>query len=375
MKVMHTSDLHIGRVLLEESLLADQQHILDEIIRVAREEKTEVLMISGDIYDKSIPSAEAVRLFNDFLVKLSQLECEVLMIRGNHDSADRLNFGSQLFDRLNIHIVCEYDGHISRFSKGNVEFYLLPFIKPFHLKGYLSEEEYAGIRSSNDMMKAVLERETIDENKVNILMMHRFVKAGDKMPELSESESQTFVGTLDPVDSSLLDKFDYVALGHIHKPQIIKRDTVRYCGTPMKYSFSEANNENGVVIYDTDSHETRTVRLKPLREMRNIKVTYEEAMNLPDSDDLLRIELQDEPLVSSPLDNLKRKFPNLLSLVPLRHQQQSKGIFARRTEISARDTPETLFAEFFELQAGRKLNENEEKYFRSIMEELREEEA
>ena len=128
--IAEVSDLHIGRVLLEESLLADQQQILDEIIRVAREEKTEVLMISGDIYDKSIPSAEAVRLFNDFLVKLSRLECEVLMIRGNHDSADRLNFGSRLFDRLNIHIVCEYDGHISRFSKGNVDFYMLPFIKP-----------------------------------------------------------------------------------------------------------------------------------------------------------------------------------------------------------------------------------------------------
>lgn len=375
MKVMHTSDLHIGRVLMEESLLEDQQHILDEIIRVAREEKAEVLMISGDIYDKSIPSAEAVRLFNDFLVKLSELDCEVLIIRGNHDSADRLNFGSQLFDRLNIHIVSEYNGHIAKFSKGNTDFYMLPFIKPFHLKGYLSEEEYAAVRNSSDMMKAVLERETIDENRTNILMMHRFVKAGEKLPELSDSESQLSVGTLDPVDSSLLDQFDYVALGHIHKPQIIKRDTVRYCGTPMKYSFSEANNVNGVVIFDTDTGEIKTVELKPLREMRNIKVTYEEAMNLPDSNDLLRIELQDEPPVSSPLDNLKRKFPNLLSLVPLRHQQQSKGIFAHRTEISSQDTPETLFAEFFEMQEGRKLNENEEKYFRSIIEELREEEA
>ena len=304
-----SSDLHIGRVLLEESLLDDQKHILNEIIRIAQQEKVEVLMIAGDIYDKSIPSAEAVRLFNDFLVKLSELECDVLMIRGNHDSADRLNFGSRLFDRLNIHIVSEYDGHISRFSRGNTEFYMLPFIKPFHLKGYVSEEEYALIRNSNDMIKAVLDRETIDDKKVNILMMHRFVKAGDKLPELSESESQLSVGTLDPVDSSLLDRFDYVALGHIHKPQIIKRDTIRYSGTPMKYSFSEADNENGVVIYDTDSHETRTIRLKPLREMRSLKVTYDEAMSLPDSDDLLRIELQDEPPVSNPLDNLKRKFP------------------------------------------------------------------
>ena len=206
MKVMHTSDLHIGRVLLEESLLADQKHILNEIIRIAQQEKVEVLMIAGDIYDKSIPSAEAVRLFNDFLVKLSELECDVLMIRGNHDSADRLNFGSRLFDRLNIHIVSEYDGHISRFSRGNTEFYMLPFIKPFHLKGYVSEEEYALIRNSNDMIKAVLDRETVDDKKVNILMMHRFVKAGDKLPELSESESQLSVGTLDPVDSSLLDR-------------------------------------------------------------------------------------------------------------------------------------------------------------------------
>lgn len=375
MKVMHTSDLHIGRILMEESLLQDQQHILDEIIRTAREEKVSVLMISGDIYDKSIPSADAVRLFNDFLVKLSQLDCDVLIIRGNHDSADRLNFGAELFDKLNIHIVTEYKGRISRFSKENAEFFLLPYIKAFNLKGYLSEEEYAGIRNANDVLKTVLRREEIDENKVNILMLHRFVSSSGKLPELSDSESMLNVGSLDPVDCDLLNCFDYVALGHIHKPQTIKRDTVRYSGTPMKYSFSEVRNNNGVVIYDTDNGDIKTIPLKPLREMRVIKDTYENIMAMENSDDILRIELTDEPEVSSPLDNLKRKFPNLLSLVPLRHEVEARGIFAGRSEITSQDSPETLFAEFFRLQTGRPLSDKEQDYFRNVLDELREEEA
>ena len=375
MKVMHTSDLHIGRILMEESLLRDQQHILNEIIRVAVDEKVSVIMISGDIYDKSIPSADAVRLFNDFLVKLASLECDVLIIRGNHDSADRLNFGAELFDRLNIHIITEYKGRISRFSKENADFYLLPFIKPLNLKDYLSEEEYASINNSNDMMKAVLDREVIDESKVSILMMHRFVTAGSQKPELSESESMLNVGSLDPVDCDILDRFDYVALGHIHKPQSIRRDTVRYSGTPMKYSFSEVNNRNGVVIYDTETKQIRTVELEPLRKMRVIKDTYENIMKMDNSEDILRIELMDEPEVSSPLDNLKKKFPNLLSMVPLRHETAARGIFAGRTAITSRDSPETLFAEFFSLQAGRELNEKETAYFRNVLDELREEEA
>ena len=372
MKVLHTSDLHIGRSLLEESLLPDQEYILKQIIRVIKDEAVDVVMISGDIYDKSIPAADAVRLFNDFLVDLSQCDCEVLMIRGNHDSADRLNFGSDLFDRLNIHIVTEYKGHTARFSKGNVDFYMLPFIKPFNLKDYLTEEEYASINSSSDMMKAVLQKENIDKNKVNILMMHRFVRKGDKLPELSESESMLNVGTLDPVDAGLLDDFDYVALGHIHKPQTIGRDTLRYSGTPMKYSFSEVNNKNGVIIYDTDTKEINVLPLHPLREMRVIKDTYANIMKMNNSIDLLRIELQDEPEVSTPLDELKKKFPNLLSLVPVMRQYESRGMFAGRTEITARDSPETLFAEFFELQTGREMNDREQAFLKDILDDMRE---
>ena len=373
MKVLHTSDLHIGRSLLEESLLPDQEHILKQIIRVIKDEAVDVVMISGDIYDKSIPAADAVRLFNDFLVDLSQCDCEALIIRGNHDSADRLNFGSDLFDRLNIHIVTEYKGRITRFSKGNAEFYMLPFIKPFNLKDYLTEEEYASINGSSDMVKAVLRREHIDKNRVNILMMHRFVCKGDKYPETSESESMLNVGTLDPVDAGLLDAFDYVALGHIHKPQTIGRDTLRYSGTPMKYSFSEVNNHNGVVIYDTDTKETEIMPLHPLREMRVIRDTYSNIMSMDNSKDLLRIELQDEPDVSTPLDELKKKFPNLLSLVPLTRRYQSRGMFAGRTEITARDSPETLFAEFFQLQTRREMNDREQAFLKGILDNMREE--
>ena len=375
MKILHTSDLHIGRTLMDASLYDDQKHILSEIIKITEKEKADVLLISGDIYDKSIPSGEAVKLFNDFLNDLAHLDCEVLNIRGNHDSLDRLNFGSRLFDRLNIHIVSEYDGKISVFRKGNVDFYMLPYVKPFYIRDFMSPEEYETVKNSNDMMKWILGRENIDKTRKNVLLLHQFVIANNKAPELSESESVLNVGSLDPIDAALLKDFDYVALGHIHKPQKVGRETVRYSGTPMKYSFSEVNNHNGMVLYDSETDEIRLIELKPIREMRVIRDSYENILKMEGSNDLLRIELTDEPEVSNPLDNLKRKFPNLLSLVPLRHRQQSAGIFAKRTEISSRDTPEALFAEFFELQEGRKLNDDEEKYFRSVMEELREDEA
>ena len=367
MKILHTSDLHLGKSLLEESLFEDQKLVLEDIIKIIKEKNIDVVLIAGDIYDKSIPSVDAVNLFDNFLFELSKIKTEVLIISGNHDSNDRLSFGSKIFDNMNIHIETEYTGKLKKYSFDDVDFYMLPFVKPFHIKKYMTMEEYENVNSSNEMMKWILKNEKIDKSRKNIIMLHQFVmNAGDKI-EFSDSESQTNVGTLDAIDVNLFDDFDYVALGHIHRGQKIKRDTVRYSGTPLKYSFSEVNNKNGVIIYDTDSKEYEIIEINPLRKMRVIRGYFDDIMKMDKSDDLIRIELLDENNIISPMDDLKKKFPNALSLAFISNKASDENIFNTVNNISENETPFELFNDFFEYQNGRKLNDNESKYLNNII--------
>lgn len=367
MKILHTSDLHLGKNLLEESLFEDQKLVLEDIIKIIKEKNIDVVLIAGDIYDKSIPSVDAVNLFDNFLFELSKIKTEVLIISGNHDSNDRLSFGSKIFDNMNIHIETEYTGKLKKYSFDDVDFYMLPFVKPFHIKKYMTMEEYENVNSSNEMMKWILKNEKIDKSRKNIIMLHQFVmNAGDKI-EFSDSESQTNVGTLDAIDVNLFDDFDYVALGHIHRGQKIKRDTVRYSGTPLKYSFSEVNNKNGVIIYDTDSKEYEIIEINPLRKMRVIRGYFDDIMKMDKSDDLIRIELLDENNIISPMDDLKKKFPNALSLAFISNKSNDENIFNTVNIISENETPFELFNDFFEYQNGRKLNDNESKYLNNII--------
>ena len=189
MKILHTSDLHLGKNLSEESFFEDQKYILNEIIKIVKEKDIKIVMIPGDIYDKSIPSSEASMLFDNFLTQLSKLDIKVLITSGNHDSNERLSYGSKIFNEFNIHIVTSYNGRIEKVSIENVDFYLLPFLKPFHIKKLMEEKEYDKIKNSNDMMKWILERENIDKSKKNILLSHQFVMWDGKLPEQCDSES------------------------------------------------------------------------------------------------------------------------------------------------------------------------------------------
>ena len=318
MKILHTSDLHIGKNLSEESFYEDQKYILDEIINIIKEKQVEVVMIPGDIYDKSIPSSDASVLFDTFLTNLSKLNVKVLITSGNHDSNERLAFGSKIFNENGIHIVTKYNGEIEKITMDDTDFYLLPFLKPFHIKHLMSDKEYENINNSNDMMKWILERESIDKTKKNILLAHQFVMWNGELPEQCDSESISInnVGTLDAIDANLFDDFDYVALGHIHRPQKIKRDTIRYSGTPLKYSFSEANDKKSVVIIDSNDIENiELVELKPLRNMTILKGTFEEVMNMKPSDDIIKVELNDENTLISPMEEIKKRFKNAISLV------------------------------------------------------------
>lgn len=373
MKILHTSDLHLGKNLSEESFYDDQKYILDEITNIVKEKEINVVMIPGDIYDKSIPNIEASIMFDKFLTDLSKMNVIVLITSGNHDSNERLSFGSKIFNEFNIHIVTSYEGQIEKISINDVNFYLLPFLKPFHLKHLINEKEYEKINNSNDMMKWILNREKIDKSKKNILLAHQFVMWDGKLPEQCDSESISInnVGTLDAIDANLLDDFDYVALGHIHKPQKIKRDTVRYSGTPLKYSFSEVNDKKSVVIIDTDNIDNiELLELKPLRNMKILRGTFKEVMNMKPSDDIIKVELEDENTIISPMEEIKQRFRNAIALVFINKYQSNSETGLK--EIKEDASPYELFNLFFTEQNGREMSKEEDDYIKSIIETLKE---
>ena len=373
LKILHTSDLHLGKNLSEESFYEDQKYILNEIINIVKEKEIKVIMISGDIYDKSIPSAEANMLFDNFLTKLSKLNTQVLIISGNHDSNERLSYGSKIFNEFNIHIVTSYKGQIEKINIEDTDFYLLPFLKPFHLKHLMSELEYEEINNSNDMMQWILNRENLDRSKKNILLAHQFVMWNGKLPEQCDSESISLnnVGTLDAIDANLLDDFDYVALGHIHRPQKIKRNTIRYSGTPLKYSFSEVNDKKSVVIIDTDNIENiELLELSPLRDMQVLKGRFENIMNMKPNDNIIKVELEDENTIISPMEEIKKRFKNAIALVFINKYETNN---TKLKEIKEDATPYELFTSFFKEQNGRDMTQDEDKYIKSIIESLKEE--
>lgn len=373
MKILHTSDLHLGKNLSEESFYEDQKYILDEIIKIVKENDVKVVMISGDIYDKSIPSSDAELLLDNFLTQLSKINVTVLMISGNHDSSERLSYGAKIFNNFNIHIVTKYEGKIPKVLIEDVDFYMLPFLKPFHLKHLMNDEEYSKISNSNDMMKWILDHEKIDKTRKNILMCHQFVMWNGKMPEQCDSESISLnsVGTLDAIDANLFDDFNYVALGHIHRPQKVKRDTLRYSGTPLKYSFSEVNDKKGVVIIDSENIDNiKLIELKPLRNMQVLKGTFDEVMNMKPSDDIIKVELEDENTIISPMEEIRKRFKNALSLVFINRNKQIEN--EEQKEIKDDATPYELFETFFKEQNGREMDEEEQKYIKMIIENLKE---
>lgn len=375
MKILHTSDLHLGKKLLEEPFLDDQKYVLNQITEIIKEKEIKIVIIPGDIYDKSIPSSQAMDLLDSFLTDLSKLNVKLLITSGNHDSSERLSFGSKLFDELDIHIVTSYDGRIERISVDDVDFYMLPFLKPFHLKSLMDGKEYENINSSNDMIKWILSRENIDKDKKNILLAHQFVMWGGMEPKQCDSEniSLNSVGTLDAIDVDLLDDFDYVALGHLHRPQMIKRETVRYSGTPLKYSFSEVDDEKSVVIIDTDDIENiELLKLKPLRDMKILTGKFDDVMNMEPSDDIIKVELLDEDTIISPMEEIKQRFKNAISL-EFKNKYRS---IDNKVEIEIKEDAShyELFDLFFKEQNDREMKKDEEEYIKSLIESLAEDE-
>ena len=297
MKFFHLSDLHLGKRLKEFSLLEDQKYILEQILSLTEEHRPDAVVIAGDVYDKSVPSAEAVELFDDFLTRMAKLQTPVLIISGNHDSPERIAFGADLMTGSGIYMSPVYDGTVRKVTLkdelGPVDFYLLPFIKPVHVRKALGVDETATeneaaadagadskfpeIKTYTQAMEAAIQQMQVDTTGRNVLITHQFVTNAIR----SESE-EISVGGSDNVDASVFAPFDYVALGHLHGPQWVDRETVRYCGSPLKYSFSEVDQEKSVTVVEMKGKgcvNIGTLPLKPLREMRKLKGAYNDLMD------------------------------------------------------------------------------------------------
>lgn len=373
MKLMHLSDLHIGKRVNEVSMLEDQKYILNRILEIIDREMPEAVLISGDVYDRTVPAAEAVTLFDDFLWQLSQRKREVFIISGNHDSAERLAFGGRLMEGTGIHLSPVYDGSVAPISLsdeyGTVHFWLLPFVKPAHVKRFYPEEP---MESYTDAIRTAVEQMHVDHSQRNVLLTHQFVTGC----ATCDSE-EISVGGTDNVDSAVFEGFDYVALGHIHGPQNIGTERIRYCGTPLKYSFSEAGHQKSVTLVqlgEKGNFQLRTVPLTPLRDLREIRGSYEEITaksfyENTNTEDYLHIILTDEEDVPEAVARLRVIYPNLMKLSYDNTRTRSNAIIEGAVDVQKKTHLE-LFSEFYEQQNNQPMSDIQEKYVQNLIESI-----
>ena len=378
MKFIHLSDLHLGKRVNEFSMLDDQRHILGEIRRVIDGERPDAVLIAGDIYDRPVPPAEAVGLFDDFLYGLVKRELPVFVISGNHDSPERLSFCSRMIDASGVHFARTFSGKVEPFTLvdeyGPVDIFMLPFLKPAAVRRFYPDEP---IDTYTDALRAAIGSMEIDSARRNVLVAHQFVTGAAR----SESE-ELFVGGLDNVDASVFEPFDYAALGHLHGPQNVGSARVRYCGSPLKYSFSEAGQVKSVTVAELGARgelSVRTAPLVPLHDLRELRGTYEdltdrrnyEGTNL---NDYLHITLTDEEDVYDALGKLRVIYPNLMKLDYDNCRTRAAG--AADDPAGGEDkSPLELFAALFQRQNGRPMSEEQAAFCQSLIEEIWEVEA
>lgn len=375
MKLIHLSDLHLGKRVNEVSMIEDQVYILRQIIRVIKEENADAVLISGDIYDKSVPSAEAVTLFDDFLSRLAERKVQTFVISGNHDSPERLAFGNRLMEGAGIHIAPVYNGSVAPIQLsdeyGTVNFWLLPFIKPAHVKRFYPEEN---IESFNDAVRVATEKMNIDTSGRNVLLTHQFVTGA----ATCESE-EISVGGSDHVDGAVFEGFDYVALGHIHGPQNIGSPRVRYCGTPLKYSFSEAKHYKSVTVVNLGAKgklELHTAPLTPLHDMRQVRGSFAEITDKAfyegtATDDYLQVILTDEEDIPEAIGKLRVIYPNIMKLTYDNTRTRTNQFIDGAEEVEHR-SPLELFEELYELQNNQPMSRQQKEFVRDLIESIRE---
>ena len=377
MKIIHLADLHIGKRVNEFLMIDDQKHILNQILEIIDKEKPDAVIIAGDVYDKQVPSIEAVELLDSFISDISKRKTTTFIISGNHDSAERLAFGSSLMAMGKIYISPVYNGKISKYTLkndfGSANFYLLPFVKPSHVKRFFPDKK---IESYTDAIKVVVDNLKLDTSEINILIAHQFVTGASR----TESE-EISVGGLDNVDASVFEDFDYVALGHIHRPQKIGTERIRYCGTPLKYSFSEVNDAKSVSIIEINSKEDfnlRTIPLIPKRDMRKIRGTYEElttktSYENTNTDDYIHVTLTDEFNVADAIQKLRVIYKNIMKLEYDNMRTRESRKINLDDMVIENKNPLEIFSEFYKLQNNKEMNDEQKEIIKKIMEEVWEE--
>ncbi len=373
MRFLHLSDLHLGKRVCEFSMLDDQRYILDQILSLLDETPVDGVLLAGDLYDKPVPPAEAVRLLDWFLTELANRKLPVFAISGNHDSADRIAFGSHLLAESRVYVSPVFAGAPEPISltdaHGTVDVWLLPFLKPAAVRHIYPDEP---IESYNDALGCVLRHCALDKTRRNVLVAHQFVAGA----ACCESEEPS-VGGVDSVDAALFDAFDYVALGHLHSPQKVGRDAVRYCGTPLKYSFSEARQHKSVTFVELGEKgdvQLSFAPLTPLHDLREVRGSY---MELTDRrtyehtavDDYLHITLTDEQDVPDALARLRVVYPNLMRLdydnLRTRQQQEIDG-----PERAEERSPLEHFAAFYESQNNAPLTAEQAAFCQELIEKI-----
>ena len=377
MKFIHLGDLHIGKRVNDFLMLNDQEYVLEQIINIIKEENIDGVLIAGDVYDKQVPALEAINLFDNFLTLIANMNVKVFIISGNHDSAERLSFAGRLIEKSGVYIAPMFEGNVTKHTVkdeyGDIDIYMMPYVKPIHVKKYYPDSE---IDNYNDALKCVMESVEVDENNRNIIIAHQFVTGAT----VCESEELS-IGGLENIDASIFDKFDYVALGHIHGAQKVQRDTLRYSGTPLKYSFSEINHKKSVTIVDIKDKKDSKVdisinlkELKPLHDMRKIKGTYDEITlkdNYINTDtrDYLHIVLTDEEDIPDAIGKLRAIYPNIMKLEYDNSRTRSNNKIDVINDIEEK-SPLELFKELYELQNNQEVSEEQEKYLMDIFESI-----
>lgn len=376
MKIMHLSDLHIGKKVNEYSMLQDQIYILKEILHIIDDEKVETVIIAGDVYDRSLPPNEALELFDEFLYQLSSRNVNVFVISGNHDSPERISYGGRMMTDNKIFLSPVYDGNVKPISLnddyGEVNFYLLPFVRPADIRRYFPNEN---IENYTDAVKVAIDNMNVDFSERNILVTHQFVTGA----ELSESED-IIVGGTDNVSGEVFDGFDYVALGHIHREQTVGKDNIRYCGTPLKYSFSETKNIKSVTILDFNDKgniEYSKIPLTPFRDMREIRGTYYEltlksSYESTNTEDYLHITLTDEEDIPDAIGKLRSIYPNIMKLDYDNLRTRGSGTVDAIENIESK-SPFELFADLFKQQNNQDMSEEQEEIMRNLIDKIWEE--
>ncbi len=367
MKFLHLGDLHLGKTLSDFDLIEDQRYILDQILCIAEKETVDGVLIAGDVFDKSVPSEAATKLLDYFLIKLAQKQIKVFMVSGNHDSDDRLNYGSTLFASNHIFITAVFDGtlHKQSFVDGDTEIdiYMLPFVKASQVRHYFPDEN---IESYDDAVRTIIRNTAINKNKKNIMVAHQFLSGKGEDPAFAGSESvgTLSVGMVEKIGYDCFDDFDYVALGHIHSPQKVGREEIRYAGSPLKYSLSEANNGKSIPLITVSEKERvkiELIPLKPLRDVRHIKGTLKELLdkkNVKEPADFIYATLTDEDIINDAMGIFQQVYPNTVRIdYDNSHTRQIEQIDI--SGIAENKSFPELIGDFYRLMYGCEITEEE----------------